>query len=374
MKKFTLRFFAFMGFPFLLVIIDLMSPLNAFTFRQWESLEYLYPCFTEGYFYPSQRVSMYEVGDLGRHTPYEVKKYTTWKTDSLGYRNENYQAYPDILLIGDSFFAGSSLTQDSIIGYRVQQKLNNLHPGKINKVYNCSPNSFERFDDFLKLDLLHKPRVIVFSVVEKNLNSLGKEKPANKNTLKERLIYAMIGWIPYQIPMYIDRLVKFNLLHYVSVKVNPLNILNYFKGTMNKGNTIVKADRPRMLFWQDAKARLNPNDTVLEEAINKLISYNRYCESLNIQFLFVPIPDKETAYYDMFNPHEKQPAFLIKVDSLMQKNHIHALNTMQLFNIERKNMPGKMLYQFDDTHWNANAVELLADGIVKKIDELQDKQ
>jgi len=366
MSKFSGRIFTFLIFPIGVILIDLIPPPNAFTFRQWEALQFNYPYFSHSSFYPGQTITMTEVGDLGRHTSYQIEKLTTWQTDKLGFRNNVYIPNPDVLLIGDSFFAGSSLTQDSTIGNTLQRKLDSINIPDIDKVYNISPVSFEKFDFFLKSQLLGKPRIIIFSMVERSIRSLKKYTYPEKLSVKERILNEVIKIIPYQIPMYFDRLVKFNFLRFVSVKINPIELINYFKKTATKD---VDVDRyePKMLFLRNLETGNSFSDTVSTETVETLVSCQSYCDKMGIKLIFLPIPDKETVYYERTTQMNAQPSYLLKLDSAMQKNNIISLNTLNIYNAAKRFEPGKKLYLYDDTHWSPYGVNILANELLKEI-------
>ena len=63
-------------------------------------------------------------------------------------------------------------------------------------------------------------------------------------------------------------------------------------------------------------------------------------------------------------PNKYQPDFLFKLAKLLKDNNIKNINSLNLFNEQRK-ISNKDLYQLDDIHWNSYAVNILADTILK---------
>ncbi len=365
MKKFCKVLFLFLIFPLTIVLVDLISPLNAFTFRQWEALRYSNTYLTDGYFYPLQTITMDEVGDLGRHTPYEVRKHTTWKTDELGFRNEKYVINPDILLIGDSFFAGASLTQDSTIGSLLQNKVDSTYQNHLHKVYNISINGFNKFENLLNAKKIYKPKIIIFSIAERSINSLPDFHPSEKITAKQAFRNRIINWLPYQVSVYSDRLAKQSFLRYLSEKFRHIELNNNFwKKTSPK-------EEKGMLFRDSANLKMYRQTIVSNSSIHALLTYQNYCNEMGIKFIFVPIPDKETLYYEKVSPAIPQSTFLVKLDSLLHKNNVLSINLFSLFNERKKMDPATILYQYDDTHWNGNAVNILADELIKMCKHLR---
>ncbi|MCX6308678.1 MAG: hypothetical protein NTY32_07590, partial [Bacteroidia bacterium] len=77
-----------------------------------------------------------------------------------------------------------------------------------------------------------------------------------------------------------------------------------------------------------------------------------------IEFLFLPMPDKETVYYELV-PFEKQPTYLFRLDSLLTNAGIATINTLSLYNNYREQHKD-LLYQKDDSHWTPIATEMVS--------------
>jgi hypothetical protein len=122
----------------------------------------------------------------------------------------------------------------------------------------------------------------------------------------------------------------------------------------------------KMLFLDGRKSI--KNDSLLYcKSINAIHIICQKCKNLGITFLFVPMPNKESVYWELV-PYTKQPNLLFRIDSALKKANILSINTLALFNNEKKN--GTWLYHFDDTHWNNNGVKVVAKEMVKYIDSL----
>ncbi len=105
-------------FPYLLyVTIELfVLPIDFYNFRAWEALRIKNSNFKiTGEFYPNKILHTTEYGDLAPYTEYSIPKDVEWETDSYGFRKNNITKSPEIVIIGDSNVAGSSLTQDEIL-------------------------------------------------------------------------------------------------------------------------------------------------------------------------------------------------------------------------------------------------------------------
>ena len=300
-----------------------------------------------GSFYPNFKLVMKEEGDLAHNSNKALVKNTFWQTDKIGYRNDNFFYDPDILLIGDSFIVGSGLNQSETITNKISKKLGN----KV-KVYNMAPSSLRKFDILYQKGIIKKPRIIIYSIAERNIpETFISYKQLNR---WNRIIENMIVFCTNDLNIKFDRMIRFYSVEWLKSRIQG-----------NKGHVVVSPVDSDMFFLY-GKHRLSHSLQDLKKTLASIISYKEYCESNNIDFLFLPMPDKETVYYD-FVPLDSQPDYLLKLDSLLKENGISTINTIKLYNKERTNN-NILLYHYDDTHWNPRAVEIVADEIIKYID------
>ena len=328
----------------LYLIMEALLPATTFTFRTWEGLLFRYNIFSYAPFYPDKKITTYSVGDLCHHTNKAVLKHESWITDKLGYRNDEFIEQPDILFIGDSFVAGSSLSQDETIFNRLKSKLNNRK-----KVYNLAPCAFSKFIYYLKAGIIKKPKLIIFSGVERNV-------PVSISSFNEYKIRTLginvlkIG----EMNMYIDKSLKLYSLNWFQARVRGF-----------KGEGIPAADDSSMYFEQGKTQKHNPNDLSITASVIK--SYKDFCHKQGIRFIFMPMPDKETVYYELV-PFSKQSEYLFRLDSLLRRENIETINTLGIYNNYRKTHQS-ILYHTDDTHWNVKATDLIATQIAKQLSQ-----
>lgn len=120
-----------------------------------------------------------------------------------------------------------------------------------------------------------------------------------------------------------------------------------------------------MYFLQGTKSIIRPKNDISVSS-EMILKCKKYCDSLNIQFLYLPMPNKESVYYKLV-PYNKQPNYLFKLDSALKKVNIETINTLSIYNNSINKNPTKLLYHLDDTHWNVNGVKLIADSVSKYI-------
>lgn len=97
--------------------------------------------------------------------------------------------------------------------------------------------------------------------------------------------------------------------------------------------------------------------------MENIVSYKKYCDSIGVEFLFLPIPNKETVYYKNV-PFETQPDYLFKIDSILNYRKVESINSLKIFNDSKK-----YVYHKDDTHWNYEGVNLIANEIVNFVNK-----
>jgi alginate O-acetyltransferase complex protein AlgJ len=331
---FSLPIFIYFTLNFFLVDKIAYRPYEAISFYQ--SIPYL------GHFYPNSKMDMTSVGDLCHHTKYAVQKKESWETDSLGFRNHEIVEHPDILFIGDSFFAGTGMTQSKTIDNSVKECLGNRI-----STYNMAPASFSKFDFFFKNGIIKKPKLIVFSNSERyNIERLIKiDFNKDQNQIHNKIKHSLRVVI-------IDKLKRFYLFRYLMARIMG-----------SSGSGIAGADNSNMYFFKGKNIIEKNMEETIKNAEN-IISYRDYCDSLGCSFLYVPMPNKESVYFD-FVPLDKQPVYLFKLDSILKEANVSTINTLEIYNNYRKSNTD-LLYHLDDTHWNSNATELISKEIAKK--------
>ncbi|TBX68367.1 hypothetical protein EZL74_08635 [Flavobacterium silvisoli] len=339
MKRFLHKIALFLVLPILLWgIAEALLPVTAFTHRNSEAICFVTKIPHAASYYPHIDSKMQAVGDLCHHTPYQVYKEEVWKTDEWGFRNEHFAFDPDIVIVGDSFMQGTSLSQDQTLA----AKLGAVFDGKVT-IYNMSPSSMSEFDRYLTMGILQKPKLLIFSMVERNVpEPIVLFRPEQHSTLKNA-IKTMLGF--GNLNVYLDKAFKQYSIKWLQSRINHV-----------KGQGIPAADGSNMFFLNGIKDGHRPGDLMQEADV--LLSYKKYCEQRGIRFMFLPMPNKETVYFEKV-PFVKQPEYLLTLDSVLKARNVAALNTIQLYN-EYRQTQSRYLYHLDDTHWNSNATGLVA--------------
>jgi len=344
MKKFILRTLLFLS-PFLIIEISQgFLPIYTFTHKFYESPLYKSTVVPHNYpIYANQNGKMTGVGDLCFNTEYEIPKDESYITDELGFRNNKFIKNPDILIIGDSYTMGATLNQSQILA-------NQMMKNSKYSVYGMAPIDFSILDKMLKLNIIEKPKYIIYQRVERG------EVPKIEyfdNSILNQLTYKYNSlWTFGDSNVFLDKIFRAYVNNYAKAKI-----------TKSKG-TGTQSKIEEQLFFYDTK-HLNPSQEWMNMNIKSIESYKKYSDSIGSQFIYLPMPNKETVYFDKI-PVQTQPDYLFKVGNILKQKNINYYPTVEFYNDFRKK-DSKMLYQYDDSHWNALASELIAKEIIKKI-------
>ncbi len=346
-------------FAIWLALDAFVLPPHFFTFRAWEALKVklFYPTLT-GPFYPNQHLELTELGELAPYTQYSVPKRAVWITDQYGYRNRPSAEKPEVLLLGDSFSAGVKLSQEELLSEVMEKQLGQ-------RIYSVAPApaNFALMNLFLATDRFHavRPRVVV---MERNEGYMSLVKPIDPNeiayirTVLKRGDRIPDGVLMEKMSITADRFQKRNWYQWVTSRIdraiNPPDLHVYDNEVFTFGEAALR-EKP--------EAEVNR----LTEIIT---SYRDTLAGMGIEFVFVPVPNKENVYCKML-PSGKRPLFLSRLVARLRERGVHVVDLQSAF--DSAYASGTKLYPQDDGHWNGTAVKIAASHITRVVEELQSR-
>ncbi|PZU81442.1 MAG: hypothetical protein DI529_15615 [Chryseobacterium sp.] len=352
MKKFILRTLLFLS-PFLIIeIAQGFLPIYTFTNRFYEASLYKSSIIPHNFpLYANQKGETTGYGDLRFNTKYEVAKKEDFITDELGFRNNKFIKHPDILIIGDSFTMGATNGQSQTLANQIMEQSNQKY-----SVYAMSPVDFSILDKMLKLNIIEKPKYIIYQRVERG------EIPKLEyfqNSFSDKLRYEYNNlWTIGNTNVFLDKVFRAYVNNYAKARI-----------TNSKGAGTQSKIEENMFFY-DPK-HINPSEEWMNLNVKSLESYKRYSDSIGSQFIYLPMPNKETVYFEKI-PVEKQPDYLFRIGNTLKQKNINYYPTIEFYNNFRKK-DNRLLYHSDDSHWNGLASELIAVEIIKYLENLEKK-
>jgi alginate O-acetyltransferase complex protein AlgJ len=346
-KKPLFRYFIFF-LPFMIALgVELfVLPIDFFTFKVWEALLVKNSFgILQGPFYPHMHLSKIEQGDLAHHTPYTTFKDSQWWTDRYGYRKKDADTKRyDIVIIGDSNIAGSGLTQSDMLSELVGRQTGL-------SVYPLAPGGTRRFSNH-PLFARQRPAIIVFASIERDIAGLRAPKirfaPAEPNIFDRLAEHFQQNRTLQVIAKYLDR-------------VRKGNMVNYFRSAIRRAGLPPPACTPVgdrcFFFLQGTKANKPVPEEKMANALAVISRYHEILKAQGIRFIFLPIPNKETIYYDYLGT--ERPHFLLDLQKRLRERGVEVIDTQTAFDDALRNRQ-VLLYHPDDTHWNPNGSRLTA--------------
>lgn len=352
MKKFVLKTLLYLS-PFLLMgLAQGFLPITTYTHKLYESLFFkseVVPHFTS--MYPNQEEKNYVgYGDLCFNTKYSIPKDESFSTDNLGYRNNEFIKNPDILIIGDSYSLGCTMNQQNLLANKMMQ-----NSGNQLKVYAMAPATFSDLDRYLKLGVIQKPKTIIYERVERGaVDSINYFKNDYADQLEAK---AQKIWGYKSMNVFLDKIFRNYLGNTAKSKI------------LGKKGTGKQSKIDEKLFYYDITTPEENNTKFFEDNSKHILEYKKYCDSAGVKLVYLPMPNKESVYFDKI-PIATQPKYLFKFKNFLDQNNILNINTLEIYNRYRKTS-NTMLYNYDDTHWNVVAVDLMSKEILKFLSENQ---
>jgi alginate O-acetyltransferase complex protein AlgJ len=321
-----------------------------FTFRVWEMMQIasvqalpeaarLMP----GPFYPDQRVTMWETGDLGHHSRWAVRTRSTWETDRYGYRSADFGLPgPEIVLVGDSMAAGSSLDQSSTLGAALARRTGR----RVATMARASMLDYLRHERFR----VAPPKVVILESAERFSDGIS-------GCVNQEPVVKMVDQRPWR-----DRWLLTYLVARDEYEKYPARA---WLQARQAGPTVPAhvATDGRMLFLSGTWAPRPP------DVFDKVVAAASSCRDLlalrGIKFMFFVVPEKETVYFDRV-PGGMKSVYASTLVARVRSARVATVDLVRVF-ADWRAAHQELLYNLDDTHWNATGVGLAADAIASAL-------
>ena len=347
-------------------------PTRLITFRAWESVT----IFATGngpfiastvYSNPKSYGDLANLANLPHLRQYREEVF---RTDAAGYRNRREAAKPftGILLVGDSFTAGSGVSDEQTLS----EQLNDISG---TPVYNAARSrvgtearSFSEVLHYLQMTR----GVVVWEQLERgDLPLLSSDDP--ERNWKRRLVrrafsdeqtealvrmnrYVRALWSYSPLQILFGRAVK--LLQNDKIFPNPYRT-EVVAATLRNGREILFA--PAELKNYDLDRSTDPEF---------FVQLKTQLQNKGIALLVLLVPDKYVVYHDLLlsaSPRSRRRPFLDVLEQRLAATDVPVLNLTPGFRKQAEALLARdeYLYWLDDTHWNAEGIRQAAEAIAK---------
>jgi len=360
MKTLAFKSMVFLGGILVFITALACLPLDTFTFRNWESMLWgtdLRP--TIGKFYPNKTVRRVESGDLGHGSKYqELKKNILWKTDRFGFRNDPEKSKDcRIVLVGDSNSVGTGTSQASILSEQLSDRLNA-------PVYNYSPMGIDA--DFINnLEAMRiRPRMVIYETSGVGIppfdSTFLNPNRGIRQIVKERTRDFLNADSLMWFEIALDRFWKREPLRCLQSRIDSaFGVL---------AMPVIVGD-DNMLFLKESLTGEFLDNDIIQKNAETIAAISTSLKSLGIDFVFVPLPDKESIYRELLSRNIqgelKNQDFFIKLKRELDQRGVKSVDLHSRFRADA--LAGKRLYFSDDKHWNTAGIEIASDLIVSEI-------
>jgi hypothetical protein len=303
-------------------------------------------------FRPNQRLEMEAYGALSYRYVYpEIRDVhpEVFTTDAAGFRNHLYfGTAPKIVVIGDSFIAGVGLSDEDTFPVKLAAELGR-------PVYNYGAQ-FDQGPLMFLADsrfVAHPPRLAIYMPSDAAISPIviptGKPPP----TKKPFLSFGTAEALRHQI----GALNRDNGLRQL-FRATYLDAHRMIFGFPNLKN--VDGEEVLATTIEEQKLHVSPEERKIDEVIESYVAFKELLQKRGTMLFVAPIPESGEIYD--FGPTHT-PRFR---DVLLQRLADEGVDTIDLEPVFRANKR-PYLYQRDDPHWSARAVELAAKTVAERV-------
>jgi hypothetical protein len=353
-------------------------PAERFTFRAWEAMSLYHG--RPGIFAPNRRYfnprSSGDLAHIGNYPELRQFRPESFTTDGCGNRNASDVfggEPPKFMLLGDSFIVGSGVDDEHTLSGQLQQ-LGSL------KAYNAGGADVDQsgwilaLAKKLKMDQTGQGTVILDylerSPVRKRLVPDKYDWLAEADTLcnPKPLWQTRGGWLT----------IFRNIATVSPLEVYSRNLLQMLQNDVILPNAY-KTGVVRETLSNGSPILFYPEEVDSEYATRDVEGPIQYWKQLSdklaeahLKFVLLMVPNKYTIYYPMLrDPARGQPQgsrYLKALESRLGQEGIPVINlTDEYMQSAAREFPqGRYIYWLDDTHWNAEGIEIAAKAILKE--------
>ncbi len=329
-------------------------------FRAWEILRDQ----ETGRFAPGRRLEMEEIGDLGRLSwvrDLQAPRDVVFSTDRWGLRNPIEIEQPRIVVLGDSYVAGSSISDHHTLTVAMSRELRE-------PVYNFAVRSVDAPALFLREErFAHSPpETVVWAPVARLIRphplflldeDIGADGP-------DRGALRWIRGIGEGLERFEDHLNRDNgLAHAARYFLNGLH-----HSWFGHPNLIETPEGPALALDLDVqRLTVSAEAREVDAVVSMVGAFSDFLAEHGVHLIYCPIPESGTIYPELFPEDAREklavPSFLDRLIADSRAQGVHVVDLRPIFRANRS----EYLYQRDDSHWNPRAIALAAMALTEAV-------
>ena len=312
----------------------------------------------------NQRVAMREIGDLGRLSwvqSLQVPRDVVFTTDRWGLRNPIEIEHPRVVVLGDSYVAGSSITDRETISVMMSRELRE-------PIYNFAVQSIDVPVLFLQDPRFASapPEIVIWAPVARLIRPRPLALPVADEDPPGLFESALdsIRRAGEAVAAFEDRLNRDNgLTHRMRY------LLNGFQHRwFGNPNLIDTPEGPILaLSLEEQGLTVSPEEREVDAVIAMVRAFSAFLAEHGVHLIYCPLPESGTIYPEYF-PEAARAALAVPsfLDRLIDGTRAQGVDVVDLRPIFRANK-SPYLYQPDDSHWNARAISLATEALAEAV-------
>jgi hypothetical protein len=312
----------------------------------------------------NRQIAMEEVGDLGRLSwvrSLQVPRDVVFTTDRWGLRNPIEIEHPRVVVLGDSYVAGSSVTDRETVTVAMSRELRE-------PIYNFAIQSVDVPALFLRDPRFAEtpPEIVIWAPVARQIRPRPLSFPAadeDSSSSFERSLLS-IRRAGEALETFEDRLNRDNgLTHRARYLYNGLQ-----HRWFGNPNLIDTPEGPFLaLGLEDQGLTVSAEERDVEAVIAMVQAFSAFLAKHGVHLIYCPLPESGTIYPEFF-PEEARDALAVPsfLDRLIDGSRVQGVQVVDLRPVFRANK-SPYLYQPDDSHWNPRGISLAAAALAEAV-------
>jgi hypothetical protein len=315
-------------------------------------------------FKPSAQCKMTVCGDLGRIKGIKELQHfrdQVFTTDRFGLRNLSEVERPEVVVAGDSYVAGSGLSDEETLTYQMT-----LVMGRT--VYNYGGETPFSASEFLSDPRFQQnpPKVLVYLLVYRAIMPLPLDPLWNHAGLPAR-----VSDILSDVKSFKQRLDRDNYLAELSRRfIAPYAPAMISNMASYVPIITVEGERKLTLSLDIQMLTQSPEERQMDLVVRTIAEFDRRLKQRGTHLVYAPMPEPGSLYPEFYDQKSRarlqQPPFIDLLLKQLDKQGVDYIDLRK--SLEPNRIP--YLYLPDDTHWDPRAVRLVAKILVDYIKPL----